>query len=78
MTDVEYLRPNRTVETIRLSHGDFIKTVFVFNYEGVHFRVFESITEAFKSATGNANTKLIADFNKESELDNFLKNSIKI
>lgn len=39
----EYLRPNRTIETILLSNGRESKRVFVYDYEGVHFRLFLSM-----------------------------------
>ena len=43
---VDYLRSNRTIETILLT--DMIKSkihkvVYVYNYEGYHFRIFENI-----------------------------------
>lgn len=76
MTNVDYLRANRTIETIQLSNNDSAKTVFIFNYEGKHFRVFENENDAYKSTDSEANIKIIAEFIKENELDNFLENII--
>ncbi|MBU2028776.1 hypothetical protein KJ761_02700 [Patescibacteria group bacterium] len=67
-----YLRPNRTIESILLSNKKAKKLVFVYNYEGVHFRVFESIFDAYKSESGDTNIKLVAEFTQEKDLDNFL------
>jgi hypothetical protein len=73
-----YLRPNRTIESIILSNEKVKKFVFVYNYEGVHFRVFESILDAYKSESGDANTKLVAEFTQEKDLDNFLGKTLQV
>ncbi|MCK5026845.1 MAG: hypothetical protein KAS07_00350 [Candidatus Pacebacteria bacterium] len=76
MIDVDYVRANRTIETIQLSNNDSAKTFFIFNYEGKHFRVFENEGDAYKSASGNTYTKALAEFVKENKLDKFLENTI--
>jgi len=78
MMDVEYLRADRTIETIQLSNNGFAKMVFVFNYEGVHYRIFEDIADAYKVASGETDIKVFAEFTKESELDNFLEKELQI
>ena len=42
MLDTSYLRPNRTIESILLSNKKNKKLVFIYNYEGIHFRLFLS------------------------------------
>ena len=76
MVDVEYLRANRTIETIQLSNNGLTKTVAVFNYECVHYRVFEDIADAYKVASGETDIKVLAEFTKENELDHFLQNIV--
>ena len=76
MINEDYLRANRTIETIQLSNNNLNKTVFVYNYEGVHYRIFENITDAYDVASGEINVPVIAEFKKESESDNFLLNMI--
>jgi hypothetical protein len=44
-TDISYLRPSRTLETILLENRSEKKVIYVYNYEGVHFRVFNYITD---------------------------------
>ena len=72
-TDVNYLRPNRTMETLLIENSDTIKTVFIYNYEGVHFRVFENQKEAGKFINCDSNAKTITEFIDENELDSYLQ-----
>ena len=39
---IEYLTPSRTIETIELRNQQQVRTVYVYNYEGYSFRLFES------------------------------------
>ena len=38
----QYLTPNKTIETIEVSDGINEKTLFIYNYKGVSFRIFSS------------------------------------
>jgi len=78
MTNTRYLQPNRTIETILIANDGRSKTFFVFNYGGVHFRVFKNIFDAHESADGNANIKLVAEFMHEKDLDNFLEETLQV
>ncbi|GAA4824159.1 hypothetical protein GCM10011365_04090 [Marinicella pacifica] len=40
--NTEYLRPSRTIETILVSNKDLSNIFYVYNYEGVSYRVFKS------------------------------------
>ncbi len=73
---VEYLRPNRTIETILITDRDdenLSKLVYVYNYEGVHFRVFNEIAEIASFLNGNYDYELLAEYSTERGLDNFLE-----
>lgn len=73
---VEYLRPSRTIETILITDRDdenLSKLVYVYNYEGVHFRVFNEIVELASFLNGNHKYKLLAEYSTEKGLNNFLE-----
>lgn len=72
-TSVNYLRSNRTMETLLLENSGTTKTVFVYNYEGVHFRVFKDQKEASRFMNGDPNAKTITEFIDENELDRYLQ-----
>lgn len=75
---VNYLSPNRTIETLLLKKGDIFKKIFIYNYEGVHFRVFENQKEAFGFINGELYTKPGAEFIDENALDSYLINYLVI
>ena len=76
--NVDYLRADRTIESVQLSNNGLSKMVFIYNYEGVHYRVFDNIADAYDVASGEMSVPVIAEFEKESELDNFLENELQI
>ncbi len=41
--EIEYIRSSRTIETIEVSSGDKAKIYYIYNYEGIHFRLFGSL-----------------------------------
>ncbi|AFL83520.1 hypothetical protein Belba_0873 [Belliella baltica DSM 15883] len=68
----EYITPSRTLETIALENSRRRRCVFVYNYEGTHFRFFDtliSVLEFFQSGKDSS-----VSFNTEDELDSYLKN----
>jgi len=75
-TDVHYLRPNRTMESLLIEDSETTKKVLVYNYEGVHFRVFENQKEASRFVNGDSNAKTITEFIDENELDKYLQKII--
>lgn len=70
--DVSYLRPNRTIETILLKNSKLEKTLYVFNYEGWHFRVFESIDNILSFFDEEFEPTF--SFESEKELEVYLTN----
>lgn len=70
--EVEYLKPNRTIETVSIKNGKLKKLLWIYNYEGTHFRVFDSLKEVIEFSNSSIEAK--HSFDKENELDNFLLN----
>lgn len=70
--DTEFLRSNRTIDTVLITDGGLNKTLWIYNYEGIHFRVFHTLLEVL-----NFIYNLIEpenSFDSEIELDDFLLN----
>jgi len=66
----EYLSPFRTIEVLNLVRFEESKQVYVYNYEGTHFRFFKSLKgmiQFFESGIEPA-----ASFDSEDDLDDFL------
>ena len=73
--DVSYLRSNRTVETILLtdlSNNSRQKIVYVYNYEGYHYRVFDSLIELTKFLNNNE-FRILKEYLKDYWVCNFLE-----
>lgn len=70
--DVSYLRPSRTIETILLERGNNKRIVYVYNYDGVHFRVFNFIIDVLNFFNNEIDTEI--SFETEEELGGYLAN----
>jgi hypothetical protein len=68
--DVSYLRPNRTIETILLKNSTFERILYVYNFEGTHFRVFESISDILKFFVDKLEPSI--SFDNEIQLEDYL------
>jgi hypothetical protein len=66
-TKVEYITNSRTIHEINNS-------IAYYNYEGNHFRVFESFEDA-KAFTNGEDVYIKEDFDSEEDLDVFLENT---
>jgi hypothetical protein len=67
----EYISPSRTLEILNLVRFEESKQVYVYNFEGKHFRVFESLVELIQFfEVGN---EPIASFDSEADLDEYLE-----
>ena len=71
-----YLRPSRTIETLLITNGKRQKTVYVYNYEGYHFRVFFSIQQITAFFDGLFVPPV--SFDDEMSLDDFLIHELVI
>lgn len=70
--DVSYLRPSRLIETILLENNGKKRVVYIYNYDGVHFRVFNFIKDILKFFDDEFEPKW--NFDTEEELDSYLAN----
>jgi hypothetical protein len=66
----DYLRADRSIDTLLLQNGNNHQTLWVYNFEGVHFRVFSQVTQlmAFFHHAAEADYS----FEEEKDLDDFL------
>ena len=71
LLDTDYLRPNRTIESILLSNNKGEKLVFVYNYEGVHFRLFLSLSQLIDFFNKDGASSF--EFENENKLDRALE-----
>ena len=65
----DYITPSRTLETISYKQSD--KIIYIYNYEGTHFRLFTSLLELIQFFTLGTEPKY--DFTEEGDLDLFLQ-----
>lgn len=70
--NTEYLRSNRTIETVIVNQGIKYTVFWIYNFEGIHFRVFEALLDVIDFFNNSTEAKL--SFNNENELDNYLLN----
>jgi hypothetical protein len=70
--EVDYLRPSRTVETILLENLSKKRIVYVYNYEGWHFRVFNNIIKVLDFFDDKFEPEI--SFEDEEELGKYLEN----
>lgn len=68
--DYFYLNPNKTIETISVLNGVSEKTIFIYNYKGVSFRLVQS--EQKLSGFWKGKAEADQHFETEQELDAFL------
>ena len=66
LSKIDYITPSRTIETI----SDNKKTVFIYNYKGIHYRFFKSKAEFNRFL--NKGIEPEYDFDSEQELDLFI------
>jgi hypothetical protein len=68
--DTEYLRSDRTIDTILVYQGVMSKIFWIYNFEGIHFRVFEKLLDIHNFLSNSFEAKY--SFNNEKELDEYL------
>ncbi|SFC79266.1 hypothetical protein SAMN04489722_103445 [Algibacter lectus] len=66
----EYLRPSRTIETVLVTNECLSEIFFIYNYEGISFRVFKSHLDLINFFLNKSESSF--HFNTEDELDIFL------
>ena len=69
MNYTDYITPSRTLETI--TYGGSDKILYIYNYEGIHFRVFNGLLELAQFF--ELGTEPRYDFTEERDLDFFIR-----
>ena len=69
-----YLRPDKTVDIVVLSHNNEFKVVYIYNYKGIHYRVFSSLQNFLTFCEKGYVKGLFVEFTQESVLCSFLLN----
>lgn len=67
---VYYGRASRTIDTVLVSNNNVEKTIYVYNYEGYSFRVFETKKDLSNFCNLDIDSKF--HFNSDEELDDYL------
>jgi hypothetical protein len=70
--DTEYLRANRSVDSVLVTNGNLCKTLWIYNFEGIHFRVFQNLVSVLNFIYYSQEPE--NSFTSESELDEFFMN----
>jgi len=70
--EVFYLRSSRTIETILLESSIKKRILYVYNYEGLHFSVFNNIMEVIIFFDDKFEPEI--SFEDEEKLDEYLQN----
>jgi hypothetical protein len=69
----EYIRyANRTIECVEIIKNQSVLHYWIYNYQGNHFRVFDSLLDVFAFLNNQCDNNWVADFDTEEELDSFL------
>lgn len=79
--DIFYVRSNRTIEVLLIAYQEGMvlkqRIVYLYNYEGIHYRLFDSIQSLFNFFTDD-DSGVIAEFDCETDLDNYLEVEFEI
>ena len=70
--DVSYIRPSRTIETILLKNKTKERVLYVYNFEGWHYRIFKNIINIIDFFDDKFEPEI--SFESDKELDKFLEN----
>ena len=70
--DTYYIRASRTIETVLVSNGSKKKVLFIYNYEGYSYRVFDDILKLINFFNDSYETNI--EFETDYQLDKYLAN----
>lgn len=68
--ETSYITPSRTIETILLQNTNSNRVIYLYNYEGLHFRIFNTTIELVDFFTNQ--TEAGISFEDEQALDQYL------
>ena len=69
--ETEYITPSRTIEIILVSKGMKQRLFYFYNYEGYHFRLFDSLLDLILFFEDKESPYL--EFDKEDDVDGYLE-----
>ncbi len=69
--NIIHLRSDRTIETILVSNKKAEKVLYVYNYQGWFFRVFDNVLDLMNFFDDNFEPKIY--FEDENKLDNYFR-----
>ena len=67
----EYITPSRSIDTLTLVNQKESRLVYVYNFEGIHFRFFDSLLKLIEFFGKGIEPEI--SFTSEVELDKFLE-----
>jgi hypothetical protein len=67
----EYITPSRSIEILTLINQKESKLVYIYNFEGIHFRFFDSLLKLIEFFEKGIEPEI--SFSDEAELDKFLE-----
>lgn len=70
-TDCIYISPNKTIEEILITRNKYRRTIYVYNYKGISFRVFSSKRKLSKFFRYGSQEEM--HFSSEKKLDKYLE-----
>ncbi|MCB1144819.1 MAG: hypothetical protein KDK54_21405 [Leptospiraceae bacterium] len=75
--ETEYIRSDLTIEVLLIQDKISLKTrvVYIYNYQGIHFRVFDSLLGLSQFFRSGEDASLI-DFDTDEELDEYLNGMV--
>jgi hypothetical protein len=68
--ETEYLKASKTIETVLVSNKKLSGLFFIYNYEGISFRVFKTHLDLINFFLNKSETNY--HFDTENEVDDFL------
>ncbi|WP_026968036.1 hypothetical protein [Algoriphagus terrigena] len=71
LLSTEYITPSRTIELINLVNSRSSRLVYVYNFEGIHLRFFDSLISILQFFESGNEPEY--SFTTEEDLDAFLK-----
>ncbi len=71
---IDYITPSRTIETIQLSNGTNNFICYIYNYEGVHYRLFNTVLELVAYFECGKEPEI--SFDNEVGIDEYILNKI--
>ena len=69
--DVSYLRPSRTIETVLLKNETKERVLYIYNFEGWHFRVYNNLIDLINFFDDNFEPEVSIE--SDHELDRYLE-----